>query len=286
MATGNFYNTCKMSARCSLLCCLTIICLLFISLRLWAETVEIKSHERVVNIVSDIWPGDINADGSGTYLELMQLVYGSKGYVIKHAVVPTRRAVAMINKGDSVDIMLADWDYKYLSRGGIYLQDMVMTPQSPLGLEYVIAVFPPSSKKTWQDIFSDASHRIGWVRGYNYQWHLNVEQHDTTRVLNNVQGMKMLLKGHLDCFIDDRDVFANSRKQQGFDENYFKTEVVMTRKLYPVFANTTRGEQLMQIYDQQMAALKLNGQIYQFYEAKGKNYLVVEQPEIDPDTIK
>ena len=265
-----------------LLQCLLLLCAwLFIN-----QAVADNGHEiekgTVINLVSDVWAGDINADGSGTYVDLLALVYKDLGYSLNHQIVPTRRAVAMMNQGGEVDLMLADWDYKYLSQGGIYVKDKIMTPKMPLGMEYVVAVFASSTKYRWQDIYLNPTRRIGWVRGFNYHWHLNVEKHDTTRVLNNVQGMKMLVKGNLDCFIDDRDVFESSRKQQGFAENFFRTEVLMSRKLYPVFANTPKGRLLMEVYDKRMSELKASGKLQVFYQQRGKDYRELERVELEP----
>lgn len=240
---------------------------------------------KVLRIAADVWAADTNADGTGAYYDLMRLVFEPLGYTVSHQVFPMKRGIAAINLGEQVDILLADWSKAHLEKGGLYQIDRISTPRHAMSIEYVLAIFPPRSTLAWADIRQQTSSRVGWVKGYNYHKHLGLEQHNITRISNSGQGIKMLYKNHLDCFFDDRTEIVQFLGKGEFESAELRQEVVMVRKLYPVFHNDKKGRQLMAEYDARMAELISSGEIYAFYQRYGKNYHDMQGEEVDPANL-
>ncbi|MCR8923273.1 transporter substrate-binding domain-containing protein [Dasania sp. GY-MA-18] len=237
---------------------------------------------KILYVAADVWLGDTNADGSGAYYDIIRRLFEPLGYRIQHRVLPMRRGIAAIHSGAEIDILLADWSREHLRLGGQYQMDRVLIPEHPMSVEYVIASFPPQSTLRWADIATDKSKRVAWVKGYNYHKHLALDEHAITRISNSTQGIKMLYTGHIDCFLDDQTEVSRLLKQDKFKKVSLRQEVVMMRKLYPIFHNDKEGRALMHKYDEGMAALISSGEIYPLYLRYGKNYRAVQADEIAP----
>ena len=246
-----------------------------------SELTSLQSKQ-TLRVVADHWPGDTNADGTGAYYDLLRLVFEPLGYRISHKVLPMKRAIATMNHGVEADILLADWSAAHLAQGKQYQMDKIVVPQYPISQEYVLAIFAPGSTLSWRDVLLDRNMRVAWVKGYNYHMHLGLEHHRITRITNSGQGIKMLHKQHLDCFFDDKTEIDQVLGQGEFKDTVMRQEVVMKRKLYPIFHNNALGQKLAKQYDKRISKLMASGDIYPFYQRYGKDYSEIISPEIDP----
>lgn len=239
-------------------------------------------NNNTVYIVSDHWPGFTEPDGSGLYLELMAKVYQAEGIRVSHKIHPVLRAIASINVGDRADVMLADWDKTHMAYNGNYQLDKVLVPSNPIFAEFVEAAFHPESTLTWSDIRSDSSKRVAWIRGYGYQNAFGLTEHPITQLSDFDQGLKMLVKGHIDCYLNDKAEFDLYAKTEGLKQISWRRELVAMHKMYPVFHNNARGQRFMAIYDRRMAELAESGELYELYRQHGFDYKQVLLEEIDP----
>lgn len=255
---------------------------LLIAASTWVLAHDSSKQKDTLYVVSERWPGYSNADGSGLYFELLKAVFEPAGVAVNIRIHPILRGIASLHSGEHADVMLADWGRQHLVKSPQYQLERIIFPHYPIFVEYVEAVFAPESTLSWQQLKADSSKRLAWLRGYNYDIHLGLEQHPVTLLNSGEQGFKMLIKGKIDCYLNDRsdlDVLVDTDVAKAVA---WRKELVTTRKLYPLFHNDPRGQRFSDIYDRRMAAMQKSGELQRLYQRFGKDYQQVLADEIDP----
>lgn len=249
---------------------------------LTASSTELKSPYPIIDVVSEEWPGFSNADGTGLYFDVMRRVYEPSGIKVNYKIQPILRSIASINKGERADVMLAEWHIKHLDGGGHYQKDNILFPKLPILGEYVEAVFKPGSSDQWRDIYNTQSSKIAWLRGYSYDHSLGVKGRSIVLLTSPEQGLKMLIKGNIDCYVNDRVEINQLMENEAYQNIDWRKELIMMRKLYPVFHNNEQGRYFKELYDSRMAQLIASGELFELYEAYGYDYHEALAEEIDP----
>ena len=243
---------------------------------------SMAAEENKIYIVSDHWPGFSEPDGSGLYLDVMNKVFQPEGIQVSHKILPILRSIASINKGENVDVMLADWDKSHMTQDDNYQLDKIIVPSSPIFAEFVEAAFHPESTLAWSDIQADNSKKVAWIRGYGYQESFGLSEHPIVELNDVDQGLKMLIRGHIDCYLNDRAEFDFFVKAAGLKKIEWRRELVAMHKMYPIFHNNDRGRRFMAIFDRRMDELIQSGELFSLYQQYGFDYQQVLLDEIDP----
>tara|TARA_R110000868_G_scaffold411207_4_gene702284 strand:+ start:2974 stop:3909 length:936 start_codon:yes stop_codon:yes gene_type:complete len=226
-------------------------------------------------VVSEQWPGYSNADGSGLYFELIKAVFEPEGIAVNIRIHPILRGIASIHSGEHADVMLADWGRPHLAKSPQYDLQRIIFPQYPIFVEYVEALFQPGSTLSWAEIKADKSKRLAWIRGYNYDIHLDLTEHSLVMLNKGEQGFKMLLSGNIDSFLHDRSDLRSLEQTEAAQAVVWRKELVAARKLYPLFHNSPRGQQFSELYDRRMAAMLKSGELAALYQRFGEDYSAV-----------
>jgi len=212
------------------------------------------STQQEIRVVADHWKDYTNPDGSGVYIEAIKEIFEPHGYTINFQIMPFKRAVSKINSG-SADILLAEEGLEHLIDSRLYNAENLLSPQQPIGESIVSALFPIDSSFTWGMIKQDHHARIAWVRGYDYRRILDLPHKNLQLINNSQQGLKMLLLGRVDSFIDDIQDSIVAKRNPYFSDAKFKYSLIRRYFLYPIFQKSNRGEVLSNLYDKGMKDL-------------------------------
>lgn len=219
-----------------------------------------------IRLVSDIWPGFTNADGSGLAWEIMGLIFEPAGVKVKIRSDITTRGIGLVQRGES-DAWLGSYRDEDL--------DGVIYPRGSYGLDPVVAL--GLSSKPAPTLDDLAQYRLTWIRGYGYQRHLpGVVGYEEIRRRDGV--LEMLERGRADFYIDalpDVQLLLQASPQP---DRYRITELTVL-PMYPGFAASPRGRSLAALYDRRLQALKDDGSLRALYGRWNQLYLFDRYPE-------
>ena len=219
-----------------------------------------------IRLVSDVWPGYTNADGSGLAWEIMRLIFEPAGVRVDTRSEVYTRGVGLVQRGEA-DAWLGS--YRDQDLGG------VIYPRGSYAVDPVVALGLSSKPApTPNDL---AKYRLTWIRGYGYQRHLpGVVGYEEIRRRDGV--LEMLERGRADFYIDALPEVQALLRACTQPDRYRITELAGL-PMYPGFAATARGRSLAALYDRRLLALKDDGSLRALYGRWNQRYLFDGYPE-------
>lgn len=203
-----------------------------------------------VLLVSEEWADYTNRNGTGLAWELMRKVYGPVGYRVVTRTEPYIRAVGLVQRHeadawvgsyrDETQSVYPHWNY---DNDHIYA----------LGL----------SSRPSPDINLLGQYKLAWVRGYEYQQYLpSIKRY--TQVQRRAGVLAMLDLGRADYYIDALNEIQGMLKASPRQSSYKVTHLI-DLPLYLGFADTPKGRQLRDLFDQRMDELVPSGQLRELF---------------------
>lgn len=218
-------------------------------------------------MVSDIWPGYTNADGSGLGWEIMRLLFEPAGVRLEHCSEVYTRSVGLVQRGDA-DAWLGSYGSSEGFKGVFYpRRSYAIDPVSGLSLR----------SKPAPTLATLGNYRVAWMRGYGYE-----------RFLPGISGFReierrsgvlsMFERGRLDLYIDAlpdiADVLASSP-----EPDRFRITELTGLPMYPGFADTPRGRAFAALYDRRLVQVSKDGSLRRLYQRWEQPYLFDKYPE-------
>ncbi len=212
-----------------------------------------------IELTSEEWEGDTNPDGTGLYWDLIRSIYEPVGIEVNFKIVPYERSIHLV-KQQKADA----WVGSYRDE-----EEFALYPQWHFDADVVTAIFMQDRFPNWAGETSLKEKNVGWIRGYSYDEYLEtpVKKHELN---NRKSGLSMVSMGRLDAFLDAeadlKDALKKPEIQKNIgDTNKIRMEKVMQLNLYLGFADSDRGRQLMQIWDDRFPELLKTGVIRKLY---------------------
>ena len=194
------------------------------------------------------WNGATNIDMTGYYWDTVLAVFEPSGVNVKVTFMPYMVSVARAQE-QVCDMALGG--YKNEFSGLLY-------PQWPLELEPVIALHRLGTID--DDDRGFIGKKVAWLKDYGFQAHLPADT-DFTEVRSESTGLRMLERGRIDFFLDYEEDITEAAGELGIDLSayVFSPVTVLSRLVYPMFAQNDRGRSLVDLYDRRMAELHQDG---------------------------
>lgn len=212
--------------------------------------------------VGPSWDTFTNRDGSGLYHEVMRKVFAQYDLPVRHVYAPSDRADEMVLQG-TADMMLCD--------------DKALPPRQlarfPLFVNAFHVFFRKNPDMPWKGVESLRGKVIVAQKGYysleNFTVPVLLQE-----MLTGVQCLKMVLMGRADYYVDDISFIQNTLKDAGmkYSQDEFDIREAGYRSYHPQFNTTERGLALMQMYDEGIYKLHLEGQLKAIYDKWGHPY--------------
>lgn len=214
------------------------------------------AKDKTIKIATPAWKNWTNMDGTGFYFDLTKILYEPLGYKISYSIVPFARA-KMLVQSKRYDAMYSLYDAK---------QYKLLAPQYPIDASHVMVMFNKNVK--WHGISSMEGQDVIFPRSYKYPSEILVN-FTPIEVNSSKQGMLMLLKGRASFFMTDSDEMSQLQQELKVDVLTYKTKHLYSKNLYMAFANTEKGQELIEIFNRRMPKLIAQGVIEQLYNKWG-----------------
>lgn len=199
-----------------------------------------------IKVGAEEWPGYTNQDGSGIYFELLKTIFAESELAFK--LTSYHRTIDSFNN-DRLDIIV-----------GIYREDVenAIIPKWFIDTEQPVKAFyiPENTKINRASDFSNLS--VAWMLGYSFDKFIPKAK-DVYEVASLEIGFNLLSKNRVNAFIDYPQNVPEKLSNQ------LKSYTVLpSRHLYIAFKNNSKGQQLAEHFDKQMAKFHSNGQLKKF----------------------
>lgn len=211
----------------------------------------VQTETNRVKVVSSVWQGFTELDGSGIYFNLLKEVYRDSKFELVLNASEFQRALNLF-KGGKADIMVGV--LKHEVPNGHF-------PKWILDTDLPIVGFHLKSKKIQMPKLDQ--QRIGWMGMYAMaQFFPNLKQPYLFK--SRDAAFNMLVANRLDVFLD----YAHNANQT-FQDRLTYTVIRDSEALYLVFQPTYKGRILAKIYDKQMVKIREEGRLEQIF---GESY--------------
>ncbi|MFG1526925.1 transporter substrate-binding domain-containing protein [Halobacteriovorax sp. FRX-2] len=212
------------------------------------------SEIKTIEISTPKWDGFTNKDGSGLYFELVKKAYSLSNIKVNYTFVPWPRAVKYVNENHK-DAML----------GAYNSDEESIYPNFPIDVEYTLVIYKKNTLKDWQGVESLKGKEVYWVRGYNYHEYIKTKL-DWRELQDTNQGLKLLEKGRIKFFIDSNNTLRPKLKEFKIDLKDYEIKPVITKFLYVRFSRTKKSQELIKIFDKNMATLLKSKDLEKIYK--------------------
>ena len=211
-----------------------------------------------VRLVSEVWPGHTEADGSGLAWDIMRAVFEPAGLrVVVHSE-PYMRSIGLVLRGRA-DAWI-----------GSYAGEIAEAhyPQQAYDADPIVALGLASLSAPSRDTIGQ--RRLIWVRGYDYQHRLaNVQHFQEIRMRTGI--LQMLERGYADFYVDALSEVEAVLAESSQAQRYQVVPLLML-PLYPGFQDSPRGRELAELYDRRLLELRADGSLRALFAKWGQPY--------------
>lgn len=185
-----------------------------------------------VTVAGADWPGFVNPDGTGEYLEPVKKAFGETS-LIKWDISEFERARRLFLNGRA-DILIGVYKNAYPDK---------LYPAKPLDIENELKAYFIAERVSISRVADLDNKAIGWHKGYEFEPLLNAYS-GHLGYDSNVVGFNLLTSGKLEVILDyEHNVPANLQGK-------LASIVVLPKEtLWLVFHNTPKGQALRQRYN-------------------------------------
>jgi polar amino acid transport system substrate-binding protein len=226
------------------LCCLLPLC-----------AIAAPAKVEQINVVSEVWANATEQSGRGLYWDILRLVYEKENISLSFESMPYARSVMKVKNGEA-DAWI-----------GASLNEVpdAIYPQYPLDKDHYYALYLTGKVSEWQGQKSLENKRVGWVRGYELDQHLQVKVEYKEFIKLKV-GLNRLKAGKLDFILDAKYDLEQAMIAFGKDSSQYQMQKIIELPIYLGFANNDRGRYLAKVYDQRLAELIASGEIRTLFD--------------------
>ena len=192
----------------------------------------VYAEQETVTVAGANWPGFVNPDGSGTYLEPIKKAFANTAQ-LKWDISQFERARRLFLAGRA-DILVGVYRNTYPDK---------LYPSEPLDVENELLAYYLPERITLNTLADLDGKVIAWHRGYEFQQLLNQYashlDYDDSKV-----GFTLLASGKIDVVLD----YAHNVPAEL--QNQLSSVVVLPKEtLWLVFQNTPKGQRLLQQFE-------------------------------------
>ena len=191
------------------------------------------------------------------YHDIIGLVFPD--YSITHVYVPSVQANKMVGLGRA-DIMMCDTE----------VEPPLVMGQYPMYENDFYVVYRRDRIGIWEGNSTLEKSSVVWRDGYYSQTDFTVAVNPVI-VRSGESALKMLSLGRVDFYVDDLTLIRQSfvRAQEQFDPKVYAIQKIGSRKYFPVFSTTSRGEALRREFEEGMVRSYEEGTLQQVFRHWG-----------------
>lgn len=195
--------------------------------------------QRTITVIAGEWPNFTNTDGTGTYWEIMKVIYEDQ-YQLELKTTAWSRAYNMMNANKADAIV------------GLYAKEQgaLIFPKQHIDREYAIYALYDKDKHNIQSANDLSKLTIAGRSNYGFEHFIPKDIHyyglDSIYDTN-----KLVINERVDALL----VSAYNLKRADPTNSLVRTKVIPAQKLYVGFKNNKFGQELAKIFDDKMKTL-------------------------------
>lgn len=230
-------------------CCLLGTALLLRTSPAWAQ----RSMKEVIWHTPDDWEGYVNTEGKGLYVDLVNAVFSAHKIRVKRETVPWKRALHNVQVGK------ADFT------GGTSPIPGYHVSRQPLVQGWEVIFFKKGSIK--RPVIDHLKGKKGvWPMGYIDEFPQAIKENlKGSDIGNREQGIRMVLSGRADYYLDNLVQLADTLELIPFTRQDFECGEIFSDTLYMLFTKNIRGRKLRDLYDQEIDRLSKTDALKKIY---------------------
>jgi len=189
---------------------------------------HVAASNETLTVAGADWPGFVNPDGTGTYLEPIKNAFEEVAD-IKWDITQFERARRLFLSGRA-DILIGVYRNAYPDK---------LYPSKPLDVENELRAYFLPARVSIKEVADLDGKAIGWHRGYEFESLLHIYSSHLDYD-SNVRGFALLMSGKLEVILDyEHNVPAELNKK-------VSSIIVLPKEtLWVVFHNTPKGQMLL-----------------------------------------
>ena len=214
-----------------------------------------------VNLATEEWEDNTNADGTGSFFEIIEATFAMSDIKIEFVIVPYERSVEMTLNGE-VDAWIASYDKE---------EDFALFPKWHFDADIVTAVYKKGRFPDFGGVESLNGKTVSWIRGYAYDEYIE-EDMEIYRLDKRKSAMEMLVRDRIDIYLDAQAEITvmtedpDFNRRIKFNPENFEFREILRLKLFLAFSDSNRSRELIEIWDTNFPKLLDSGEVKRIYD--------------------
>lgn len=222
-----------------------------------------------LQISTPVWPGFTNADGTGAYSDLFQLIYPEEEVQLVWHFSNFGRAIGLVQQGKHHMVPGLSAHESALAQKGLLLST------HPFDFDLIVAIYHPEHTALPQ-LKHLKQHKLAWDLAYDLHLVLGLPEKGY-EVLDIKQGLELVKNRRVDIYLAEKSElqqYLQGESQSQLQPLHYQE--LLRDPIYLAFADNEAGRSFKTIWDQRFIALYKSGQLKKFY----RNYPQLTLPTL------
>ncbi|MDF3124567.1 transporter substrate-binding domain-containing protein [Rheinheimera sp. 1928-s] len=211
-----------------------------------------------LQISAPVWPGFINADGTGAYADLFQLIYPKEQVQLVWHFSNFSRAIHLVQQGKhhmvpGLSAYESDKEHQAL-----------LLSAHPFDFDLIVAIYDPAHTAP-PELEQLKQHKLAWDLAYDLHLVLGLPEKGY-EVLNIEQGLELVKNRRVDIYLAEKsELYQYLKGESAVQLEPLHYKELLRDPIYLAFADTETGRSFKEIWDRRFIDLYKTGQLKQFY---------------------
>lgn len=234
--------------RLYLLCCFFALPPAFAEQRVPAE----------LQISTPVWPGFTNADGSGAYVDLFQLIYPKEQVQLVLHFSNYSRAIALVQQGKHHMVPGLS------AHESIDQRKALLLSAHPFDFDLIVAIYDPAHTAA-PTLAQLKQHKLAWDLAYDLHLLLDLPAKGY-EVLDIKQGLELVKNRRVDIYLAEKsELLQYLQGETPVKLQPLQYKELLKDPIYLAFSDNEAGRIFKEVWDRRFIDLYNTGQLKTFY---------------------
>lgn len=223
-----------------------------------------------LQISTPVWPGFTNADGSGAYVDLFQLIYPKEQVQLVWHFSNYSRAIALVQQGKHHMVPGLS------AHESIAQRETLLLSAHPFDFDLIVAIYDPAytAAPTLEQL---KQHKLAWDLAYDLHLLLDLPVKGY-EVLDIKQGLELVKNRRVDIYLAEKsELLQYLQGETPVKLQPLQYKELLKDPIYLAFADNEAGRIFKEIWDRRFIDLYNTGQLKSFY----RHYPQLTLPKLD-----
>ncbi len=211
-----------------------------------------------LQISTPVWPGFTNADGSGAYVDLFQLIYPKEQVQLVLHFSNYSRAIALVQQGKHHMVPGLSAHESITQRKALLLS------AHPFDFDLIVAIYNPAHTAA-PTLAQLKQHKLAWDLAYDLHLLLNLPAKGY-EVLDIKQGLELVKNRRVDIYLAEKsELLQYLQGETPVKLQPLQYKELLKDPIYLAFADNQAGRVFKEVWDRRFIDLYNTGQLKTFY---------------------